>query len=191
LRPQGLFPRKGVDLIRTSEMDEARSRTRTLLMRTLERVLAGEALDRPHNLTGVRIVRDAEGRKRRQQSYRRGLPHGRWIEWDETGGVVADGIYRDGHRWEGSFRMIDFADGRTVPSDVVGVYRSGVLQPPTEGAPAPARQAHVVRAGETIKSIAMLWGVGIEELKAANGLTDDGVAEGDRLVIPESSPAVR
>lgn len=47
---------------------------------------------------------------------------------------------------------------------------------------------HRVREGETLVSIAVLYGVTVEELQAANNLTDALIRTGDELIVPVAIP---
>jgi LysM repeat protein len=51
---------------------------------------------------------------------------------------------------------------------------------PTPRAP----RIHVVNAGETLRSIAAMYGTNVSAIKARNGLTSDTVFRGQRLIIP-------
>lgn len=48
---------------------------------------------------------------------------------------------------------------------------------------------HVVRAGETLWSIARRYGLGLERLRSMNGLTTDSLRVGQTLVLPETGRA--
>lgn len=49
---------------------------------------------------------------------------------------------------------------------------------------------HVLRAGDSLGRIAATYGVTVEQIAIANGLTlNDAVADGARLVIPLGPPA--
>jgi len=67
--------------------------------------------------------------------------------------------------------------------------------PPPEAEPAAAAptaaepagggaQEYVVAAGDDLKTVAYMYGVEVEDLKRANGLQDDTVRPGQRLIIP-------
>ncbi len=45
---------------------------------------------------------------------------------------------------------------------------------------------HTVQAGETLWSISLLYGVALEELRAANGLAGDVIYPGQELIIPRA-----
>ena len=49
---------------------------------------------------------------------------------------------------------------------------------------------HRVQAGETLVSIAVLYGVTVEELQAANNLTDALIRAGDELIVPVAIPNI-
>ncbi len=48
---------------------------------------------------------------------------------------------------------------------------------------------HKVLAGDTLGEIAQKYGVTVDEIKAANGLTSDTIRVGDSLIIPQKAPA--
>ena len=57
--------------------------------------------------------------------------------------------------------------------------------PPASSAPIAPRRIHIVQRGETLQSIALKYGVTVNELVAANGITNPNVIyPGQRLVIP-------
>lgn len=51
-------------------------------------------------------------------------------------------------------------------------------------APTAAERVHVVQPGDTLFAIARRFGVGVEALRAANGLTDDRIHPGQVLLVP-------
>ncbi len=56
------------------------------------------------------------------------------------------------------------------------------LPPPT---PTPTPAGHVVVLGETLQTIAIVYGIGVEELAQANNLTPTAILKpGDVLIIP-------
>lgn len=58
-------------------------------------------------------------------------------------------------------------------------------QPPTPApTAAPTQTIYVVQAGDTLSSIASQFGVSVQAIMNANGLTDDVINIGQRLVIP-------
>ena len=54
--------------------------------------------------------------------------------------------------------------------------------------PAAAQRIHVVQPGDTLFAIARRFGVGVEALRTANGLTDDRIHPGQVLVVPGPPP---
>ncbi len=60
---------------------------------------------------------------------------------------------------------------------------------PAAAPPTPGALLHVVRPGDTLFRIARGFGVSVRALKAANGLTGDRIAPGQRLVYPWPSGA--
>jgi LysM repeat protein len=80
-----------------------------------------------------------------------------------------------------------------TPFPTPGVYAAEeptpVLATPLATPPATAAQAgqgtvYVVQAGDTLFSIAVRFGVNIDELRAVNGLVDDNIVPGQELIIP-------
>lgn len=69
----------------------------------------------------------------------------------------------------------------TTPTPIVTV-----TAPPATSAPTAApQQTYVVQSGDTLAAIAQTFGVGLEALQAANGISDpDEIAVGTVLVIP-------
>ena len=58
--------------------------------------------------------------------------------------------------------------------------------PVEEPAPLPENGIHVVKAGDTLFKLALLYGVSVDEIAAANGLTDvDTLEIGQEIKIPE------
>ena len=60
--------------------------------------------------------------------------------------------------------------------------------PPTSIPPAPAGTIYTVRWGDTLFAIATRFGVTVEAIKSANGLSSDTIRVGQQLIIP-SAPA--
>jgi len=74
-----------------------------------------------------------------------------------------------------------------VPSDVNPAYdEPAVYQDTTPAAPAPAPRArvHTVVRGDSLWSISKKYGVSIDSIKQANGLTRDIAVLGAKLQIP-------
>ena len=91
------------------------------------------------------------------------------------------------------------APAEVAPAPAVegGAYPAETLTPlpPPEAEPAAAAptaaepagggaQEYVVAAGDDLKTVAYMYGVEVEDLKRANGLQDDTVRPGQRLIIP-------
>ena len=72
------------------------------------------------------------------------------------------------------------ADAAAVPSKVVSskVVSSKVV---------PGRRTHIVRPGDTVASIARHYGVTADDVRAANGIIDDRLYRGARLIIDGSA----
>ena len=71
------------------------------------------------------------------------------------------------------------------------IYAGQRLLIPTSGGPAGVPKEHIVNPGESLTSIAALYGISVAQLAAANGLgTGDFVFAGQVLVIPPGQPDV-
>lgn len=71
------------------------------------------------------------------------------------------------------------------------IYAGQRLLIPTPGGPASVPKEHIVNPGESLTSIAALYGISVAQLAAANGLgTNDFVFAGQVLVIPAGQPDV-
>ncbi|PWH20953.1 MAG: hypothetical protein DDG58_00125 [Ardenticatenia bacterium] len=69
------------------------------------------------------------------------------------------------------------------------IYAGQRLLIPTPGGPASVPKEHIVNPGESLTSIAALYGISVAQLAAANGLgTNDFVFAGQVLVIPSGQP---
>ncbi|MGQ9786375.1 MAG: LysM peptidoglycan-binding domain-containing protein [Anaerolineae bacterium] len=69
------------------------------------------------------------------------------------------------------------------------IYAGQRLLIPTPGGPASVPKEHIVNPGESLTSIAALYGISVAQLAAANGLgTNDFVFAGQVLVIPAGQP---
>lgn len=69
------------------------------------------------------------------------------------------------------------------------IYAGQRLLIPTPGGPASMPKEHIVNPGESLTSIASLYGISVAQLAAANGLgTNDFVFAGQVLVIPAAQP---
>jgi len=64
------------------------------------------------------------GRKRCQGQHKGGVKVGVWLHWDTEGKLIAEGTYRDGKPWEGTFIELH----RWAPTPTT--YVKGVCQPP-------------------------------------------------------------
>jgi cell wall-associated NlpC family hydrolase len=53
---------------------------------------------------------------------------------------------------------------------------------------APAAGVYFVKEGDTLSKISRVFGVDVTDIRATNGLTDDDIAPGDRLRIPDAAP---
>ncbi|WP_456414082.1 septal ring lytic transglycosylase RlpA family protein [Oceanithermus profundus] len=60
--------------------------------------------------------------------------------------------------------------------------------PAAAAAPTTIARVHVVQPGDTLFAIARRFGVSVEALRAANGLTDDRIHPGQVLVVPGPPP---
>jgi len=94
----------------------------------------------------------------------------------------------DGIRTGQRIRVAPPAGKRSAPrtTSTVRVATSG-SNPPTSGAAAPsaARRTHTVRRGETLTGLAKRFGVTVQALRDANGLSDrDGLRAGTTIRIP-------
>jgi len=84
---------------------------------------------------------------------------------------------------------------RLASSDLIGVGQELVIPDKPEATPTstpafPGQRTHRIRAGETIISIAIRYGVTADALVEANGLaSSDFIRMGQELVIPEKSEA--
>jgi LysM repeat protein len=82
-----------------------------------------------------------------------------------------------------SVRITRIVAGLLVAMSMILTPASVLAAPPDQGGP-----VHVVQAGETLSSIASRYGVTVEAILAANGLTDPNyVYVGQRLIIPGGS----
>jgi LysM repeat protein len=70
------------------------------------------------------------------------------------------------------------------PSEFDEMQKSAAPAGAPAAAPAAAVREHTVEQGEDLYTVAMMYGVGVKELKTENGLTDTAVAPGTRLKIP-------
>ncbi|MCS7260799.1 MAG: LysM peptidoglycan-binding domain-containing protein [Anaerolineae bacterium] len=71
------------------------------------------------------------------------------------------------------------------------IYAGQRLLIPKSGGPASLPKEHIVNPGESLTSIAALYGISVAQLAAANGLgTNDFVFAGQVLVIPSGQPDV-
>jgi LysM repeat protein/predicted nucleic acid-binding Zn ribbon protein len=78
-------------------------------------------------------------------------------------------------------------DAQAVVADdavVVEPSPATTLQPAEIALPSPFVIKHEVQSGETLFGISTLYGVTVEELKAANGLQDELIRPGDELLVP-------
>ncbi|MCL4459981.1 MAG: LysM peptidoglycan-binding domain-containing protein [Chloroflexi bacterium] len=73
-----------------------------------------------------------------------------------------------------------------VPSPQPTVSPTATPAPPSPTAvPTPMEKVHIVKAGETLKEIAIQYGASVEAIVQVNQLEDpDNLAEGQRLLIP-------
>lgn len=83
--------------------------------------------------------------------------------------------------------------GKTIAQLVVGLLVSSLLVTGHQVAAAPPMQepvVHVVQAGETLFSIAEKYGITVEAIVTANGLSNpDLIFAGQELIIPSGEPA--
>lgn len=73
--------------------------------------------------------------------------------------------------------------GREVPQPRAQPA-AAVTTPPTPPAPAADTRIHVVAPSEDLYTVAMMYDVGVQELKELNGLRDASLRPGQRLMIP-------
>ncbi len=86
--------------------------------------------------------------------------------------------------WEGRARRVEPA--ATPTADVVASVASAVPTITPTKVPSPTPNTYTVRVGDTLSDIAELFGITVEELMAANRLTDpDSLSAGQVLKIPE------
>ncbi len=65
------------------------------------------------------------------------------------------------------------------------------VETPAESAAAPGTIEHVVQPGDSLYSIAVVYGSSIEAIRAANGLSETAIIyPGNRLIVPVSTPVV-
>lgn len=67
-------------------------------------------------------------------------------------------------------------DGRAIPPAASGV-------PKKNSAEVGGQSEHVVKKGETFYSISQQYGISVEDLKMMNGKKDNGITEGERLIV--------
>lgn len=78
------------------------------------------------------------------------------------------------------------ADPLAQPTTAAGETPAGEVPPPTEAAP-PQDVIHTVVAGDTLGSIAQQYGIGAEQIAAANNITLETTLDiGQQLLIPLS-----
>jgi LysM repeat protein len=85
-------------------------------------------------------------------------------------------------------------DDALLPSDIPVLGPTPTPTPAVDAAPTapPQQQAqvvHEVRSGETLLGIAGFYGVTVEEIQAANNMSDENIFVGDELIIPVVQPA--
>lgn len=89
--------------------------------------------------------------------------------------------------WEGRSRRVE--PTATPTADVVASVASAVPTITPTKPPSPTPNTYTVRVGDTLSDIADLFGISVEELMAANRLTDpDALSAGQVLKIPEVNP---
>lgn len=100
------------------------------------------------------------------------------VAWGESVEIIAN-------QYGVSAAEIIAANNLTNPN----LIRAGdVLIIPGVSAPASEEGVHIVRQGETLRSIASLYGVTVEAIAAANGIVNENfISVGQRLVIPGGS----
>ena len=93
-----------------------------------------------------------------------------------------DTLYSIARRYGITVEAIKAANGLTSNDIYVGQQ----LRIPTESSPPPDTQyiIHVVRAGETLYSIARAYGTTVQAIMAANGLANTNIRVGQQLRIP-------
>ena len=83
----------------------------------------------------------------------------------------------------------------TDVAPVAGRRGGGKLESPAQTQPrntsnavrAPQSKIHVVKSGETLSEIAESYGIGLSQVRAANGLRSNNIRVGQRLVIPATA----
>ena len=69
--------------------------------------------------------------------------------------------------------------------------RIPLRRPPASRPPVPPNRVYTVRRGDTLESIARMFGVGVRDIMAMNGLTHTILLPGQRLVIPQGIMPLR
>ncbi len=92
-------------------------------------------------------------------------------------------VYSIARRYGVSPEAIIRANNLRPPNYII-VPGQRLIIPEDGGAPPPAGRVHVVKAGETLYSIAVRYGTTVEAIKRANGLRSNIIYVGQRLIIP-------
>ncbi len=100
-------------------------------------------------------------------------------------------IEQVGHEiWDEAMQPVVITEAPTQPpvAPTVAPVPTGSPIVPTEGATLSGQsvngQVHIVQQGDTLYSIARTYGVSVEAIKQANGLTSDDIYIGQQLIIP-------
>jgi LysM repeat protein len=82
-------------------------------------------------------------------------------------------------------RAVDLAPAAEEPEPVADPEPREADEPGEDSEPESTARVHIVEAGEDLKTIAMLWGVSVKEIRELNDLGSAAEIEpGDRLKIP-------
>ncbi len=92
-------------------------------------------------------------------------------------------VYSIARRYGVSPQAIIRANNLRPPQYII-VPGQRLIIPEDGGAPPPGGRIHIVKAGDTLYSIAVRYGTTVAAIKRANGLKNDIIYVGQRLIIP-------
>jgi LysM repeat protein/predicted nucleic acid-binding Zn ribbon protein len=151
---------------------------------------------------GTRVARDAESCFMCGYDLRREPKRKRQVSWVDALLVIAVlGVVL--FWWQAGSRQspddAESTEAAGIPAAAIPILPAEPTITPTNVPATPAEEApskpsgtveHEVVQGETLLSIALDYGITVDEVRAANGLTGDLIRPGDRLTIPNQQAVV-